>query len=286
MRRVFRRAVILKKVVRMRLVSFLLTAALLAGPPASASFIELSPLKDNTLIQQSSPAAQLSNGQGDLFVGRTNQDGQGPATISIRRGLVEFDLSGIPTGSIITGATLTVRDVMGLNGDPTVELRRLLRDWGEGTSFFNGGQGAAATNGDATWLYTFFNAANPTSSPTWSTPGGDFSPTVSAFTIISDDAGGGQPFAWSSVDNPRMLADLQFWLDNPSSNYGWLIKGDESRGQSAKRLNSGESLTPPILRIEYAAVPEASSLLLAACAAVGGLLARGVRRRQQAKRPS
>jgi hypothetical protein len=249
----------------MKLNVFCLTAALVLtiASTAAADSVLLGTSKDNTLIQASNPNAQLSNGLGDIFTGRTNQDGQGPATISIRRGLAHFDIAGsIPAGSQITGVTLTMRDVMGLNGDPTVELHRLLADWGEGTSFQAGGMGSAATQNDATWLYRFYNAASPGTSPTWNTPGGDFSPTVSAASIISDDLGGGQSFSWTGAG---LIADVQFFLDNPGSNFGWILLGDESRGQSAKRLNSGESTTPPnvppVLSISYI-VPEPSSMTI------------------------
>ena len=141
---------------------------------ATAQSVVLPPSKTNTLIQVTSASAeQLSNGLGDIYVGRTNQDGQGPATISIRRGLVAFDIAdNIPAGATITAVTLTMEDVMGLNGNQTVSLSRMFRDWGQGTSFFTGGQGAPATNGDATWYYTFYNASDPSASPTWTAPGG------------------------------------------------------------------------------------------------------------------
>ena len=136
--------------------------ALATATGVSADTAVLTSSKDNTLIQQTTASGQLSNGQGDIFVGRTNQDGQGTATISIRRGLVAFDVAGnVPAGATITGVALTMRDVMGLNGDPTVELHRVQQDWGEGNSFQNGGMGAAAQEGDATWLYTFLTPQIP-----------------------------------------------------------------------------------------------------------------------------
>ncbi len=225
-------------------------AALLLVSSAPAESVKLGPAQDNTLIQRTDPSGQLSNGLGDIFVGRTNQDGQGPATISIRRGLVQFDLSSIPAGAIITGATLTMREVMGLNGDPVLSLHRILAAWGE----------------DATWLYSYYNAADPALSPTWTTPGGDFTSIASGTSVIFDDLGGGQLFTWS---DPGMVADLQFWLDNPIQNFGWLLQGDESRGQSAKRLNSRDSGFPPELAITYKLVPEPASFTLLAIAAIG-----------------
>jgi hypothetical protein len=137
---------------------------------ATGAQVTLAPSKDNSLIQvTSTSAAQLSNGLGDIFVGRTNQDGQGPATISKRRGLMAFDVAGsaIPAGATITSVTLTMRDVMGLNGDRNVTLHRTSADWGEGTSFQSGGMGASATTGDTTWFYRFYDATTPAASTPW-----------------------------------------------------------------------------------------------------------------------
>ena len=215
------------------------------------------------MIQQTNPSAQLSNGLGDIFAGRTNQ----AAAISIRRGLMYFDVAAaIPSGSTITDVKLTMRDVMGLNGDRVTTLHRVLQDWGEGTSYQSGGMGAAATNGDATWLYTFYNAATPALSPLWTTPGGDFDPLVSGSTIVSDDNGGGQFFEWAGAG---MVADVQNWLDNPSGNFGWLVQGDESTNQTAKRFN-GRTLNnagdvAPVLLVTY--VPEPGTSGLAICCA-------------------
>ena len=214
----------------------------------SAANIALAPSKDNTLVQvTAADVAQLSNGQGDIFVGRTNQDGQGPATISTRRGAIAFDVAGngIPAGATITAVTLTMRDVMGLNGDRATTLHLATADWGEGSSFFSGGVGGPATDGDATWFYRFYNATTPAASAPWTTPGGDYLATASASSVISDDLGGGQLFTWNSASNPQMIADVQSWLTNPAGNFGWVMIGDESAGQTAKRLNSSESNIAP-----------------------------------------
>lgn len=246
---------------------------LLSQQAVLAGTVSLNPSRDNTLIEQTNPNAQLSNGTGDIFVGRTGQGGN----ISIRRGLIRFDVAGaIPSGATITAATLTMRDVMGNNGDRTVSLHRALQDWGEGTSFQAGGMGAAATNNDATWLYAFYNSASPGSSPTWSTPGGDFDPSGSASTVVlGNNMGQAHSFQWSGAG---MVADLQSWLDNPAANFGWLVRGDESVGMTAKRLN-GRTLNnpstdvPPVLMITF--VPEPGTLALLACLAVAVAIGAG-----------
>ncbi len=256
-----------------------LLTTVLSARFAAADSKTLTPSLDNTLIQATNPSAQLSNGQGDIFVGRTNQDGSGPATISIRRGLVEFDIAdNIPADATITGVSLSMRDVMGLNGAQTISLFRVLQAWGQGTSFQNGGMGAPATQNDATWLYTFYNAANPSMSPTWNTPGGSFSNTLSASTVDTANSGLPAVFSWSAA---QMVADVQFWLANPTSNFGWLIQGNESIGQTAKRFNGMFSTTspnvPPELTITYS-VPEPSSvalwLMIGLTLGIGGVLRR------------
>lgn len=229
----------------------------IVAPAAVGATVTLTPSKDNTIIQWSPaglpPNLLLANGQGDLYVGRTNQDGQEAATISIRRGLVHFDLTtAVPSGMKIVAATLTLRDVRGRNGDPIVRLHRVLSDWGEGGSFFEGGQGSPAQESDVTWLHTFYNAATPSASLTWNTVGGDFEPAASAESIVTDDLGEGQLSSWSGAG---LVADLEAWLETPAMNFGWMLLGDELHGQTVKRFNSGESSespsVPPQLAIEF-----------------------------------
>ena len=44
-----------------------------------------------------------------------------------------------------------------------------------------------------------------------------------------------------------MVADVQGWLDNPASNFGWLMLGDETAIVTAKRFDTRESASPPVL---------------------------------------
>ena len=48
-----------------------------------------------------------------------------------------------------------------------------------------------------------------------------------------------------------MVADVQSWLDNPASNFGWLVLGDETAIATAKRFDTRESASPPMLTIEF-----------------------------------
>ena len=203
---------------------------------ASADTININPSKDNTLYEYVPADGDRSNALGNhFFTGET-------AMSELRRGVLAFDIAGnVPPGSTITGVTLSMHvSRVPNNTGRTVELHRLLAAWGEGTSQASGeeGIGAPATPNDATWRHRFFDTIF------WTTQGGDFSATVSA----SQSVGGVGQYTWSSA---QMVADVQSWLDNAASNFGWLVLGDETAIATAKRFDTRESASPPMLTIEF-----------------------------------
>lgn len=207
----------------------LVTLVLAAALPASADTVVLSASRDNTLFEDVD--GELSNGVGEhLYAGRTLGS-------VLRRAVIAFDVAAaLPADATVTSVELTL-DVSLVRDDSsfTFELHRLLADWGEGTSnsiVNGGGMGTASTTGDATWVHTFFDTGF------WSTPGGDADPTVSGAKTVGDFG----TYTWSST--PQMVADVQGWLDDPSSNFGWLLTGDEVSNGSAKRFDSRERSDP------------------------------------------
>jgi hypothetical protein len=223
----------------------LLIAAMLGVPGlAIAQLANINPVKDNTLYQYDPTEGDQSNALGNhFFAGET-------AMHELRRGVLAFDIAGnIPAGSTILGVTLSLNmSRTGLDTSRTVELHKLLADWGEGTSQASGdeGTGAPATPNDATWRHRFFDTIF------WTTEGGDFSATVSA----SQSVGAVGMYMWSS---PHMIGDVQSWLNNPATNFGWLVLGDESDILTAKRFDTRESAIPPVLTIQYTpGVPRAT----------------------------
>ena len=77
-------------------------------------------------------------------------------------------------------------------------------------------------------------------------------------------------------------SDVQSWLNNAGTNFGWLLHGNEATSQSVKVFASSEAAAgQPSLIINYTAVPEPSSTMLAA----GALFSAG-RRRKTARRTS
>jgi spore coat protein A len=199
---------------------------------ARADSINLNPSKDNTLYQE----GDFSNALGfHFFTGET-------FTGNLRRAVLAFDIAGnVPAGSTITSVTLSMH-VSRVHDSTTrtTELHKLLADWGEGTSQASGqeGTGAPATPNDATWRHRFFDTIF------WTTEGGDFSATISASQFV----GAVGDYTWSS---PQMVTDVQSWLDNPATNFGWLVLGDESAGATAKRFDTRESGNPPVLNIQF-----------------------------------
>jgi hypothetical protein len=210
---------------------------------ASAATVSLPAAKDNTLFE--SAVGDLSNGAGQfLFAGTI----AGPPLL--RRGLIAFDVgAAVPSGARIDAVRLQLRMSRTISGATDMTIHRLIKNWGEGTSNANGqeGRGATPSLGDATWTHS--------ESPTiaWTEVGGDYASTASA----AQSVGGIGVYTWGSTQ--QLAFDVQSWLDNPASNYGWLLKGDETTAGTAKRFDSREHPTVanrPTLEIEYTVVPE------------------------------
>lgn len=213
-------------------------AVRLPSAPAAPQTVVLAPSKDNTLYQTTN--GSLSNGSGvHIFAGTTNRAER-------RRALIAFDLaSEIPAGKQITRVVLTLFVSQTNSGPEPMELHRVTADWGEGSS--NAGEsrdgiGAASRQGDATWIHTFFPDQR------WTRPGGDFD--ASADSTAQVDGFGN--FSWGS--SAAMIARVQGWLDQPSTNLGWIILGNEARSATTKRFDSRE-ITPnetrPTLTIDF-----------------------------------
>ena len=219
---------------------FLLVAVLVLAPAVHADTILVEPILDNTLYDDTAAdgvGGAVSNGVGPhLYAGLGG---------SVKRGLIAFDLSSIPPGSTVSSVMLTMNmnrtHPLGLTAD--VSLHRVLTAWGEGTSnaggdpadptVGGGGTGSAATAGDATWLHGMFNTAF------WTTPGGDFATTPSATTSVTAVG----TYSWSGAG---LTADVQAWVDDPASNSGWAMIGDEVNASTAKRFSSREADDPMI----------------------------------------
>jgi hypothetical protein len=194
-----------------------------------AATATIAPLKDTTLYE--SLTGSLGNGKGDyLFSGTTN-------ALEVRRGLISFDVAGaVPAGATIVGVELRLHVSKAQTSGTPISLHRVTADWGEGASNASGeeGGGGAAATGDATWIHRFSAAT------LWANAGGDFVGSASATRIVDAPVFDDNDFyTWGST--PQMVADVQGWLNNPNANFGWLLRGEESEGATAKRFDSREN---------------------------------------------
>jgi hypothetical protein len=206
---------------------------------ARADVIEIPASKDNTLFNDLTGGT--SNGLGaEMIVGRAG----GMASFPIRRALIAFDVASyVPAGATINSAQLVLVRTIGNSVARTIEMHGVLADWGEGASNASSGQGAASQPGDATWIHCFYPAT------TWSSPGGDFTSSISASQIVN----GPGTFTWGP--STALTGDVQAALDTPSASFGWLLKDqNETQGQTTHVFGTRDNLDPalrPLLVIDF-----------------------------------
>lgn len=224
--------------------------------------VQLTPSVDTSLIE----AAPGRNNGGEAWVlAGTTQN------YTRNRGLFGFDLTrSIPANSIITSVQLTLDVTRHPIGDGYNEasfgLFRVYKPWGEGNKIAidnNGGQGAPADENEATWNDRF------TLHGAWTQPGGlpgtDFNAFPSAEQFIRGT--GDSPYTF--ISSPELIADVQSWVNNPQSNYGWLLLNqNEGLNYTARRFGSSESEFPPLLDIEFEPIPEPRLMSLGGLALV------------------
>ena len=188
-----------------------------------AATATINPSQDNTVAQE---FADNSSGACDSIFSGLTDNGAG----TVRRALMQFDIaSNIPANSIITSVTLNMTVTRGGNHvDSTFTLHPNTGAWVEGTEgcgVRGGGQGEPSTGG-----------------VTWNTMPG--SGAASGSTLINNTTP-----VWSST--AAMVSDVQGWLDNPGTNYGWVLIGDEATKTTTRRFGSRESTAPPVLVVEF-----------------------------------
>ena len=214
-------------------------ATLTAAAPVAAHAAELTlePAADASIHASAGTAAPLADGSGGYLWLSTTAEGL------VRRALLRFDLSPVPAGAVVRQAQLVLYESRSRTNH-AVTLHRVLQAWSEGPSDSGAsGAGVPPVAGDVTWA----NAVHPAQA--WAQPGGAFDAVASASLVVGLP---NQTYTWGST--AAMVADVQRWVDQPAANHGWILIGDETTQQSAKRFESRQNtvgVNRPRLRVVY-----------------------------------
>lgn len=152
---------------------------------------------------------------------------------TVTRFLIGFDVSQIPSGSVITSATLTFKMTGSASRpDPTIfTASRVTRSW---------------THNGSTW--NKYDGSND-----WTTPGGDYTATGAVTASIGAPVSGGTA-AWTGMED--LVSDA---IENRSGLLSLIITGPEDVGYDAyMAVHSGHAATAsnrPKLEIEYTTYP-------------------------------
>ena len=238
-----------------------LALILCAGDSTAAVTVDIVAVANTTLF-----SAYPGNNFGTSMIA-TGANGVGQPG----RGLIQFDLSSIPSGATITDALITMQVVKVPPADQHAGLApsnfglyAMLVPWVAGTG--GGPKGVQANVGESTWNERLAGITS------WGAPGGlsgtDFVDTPSTSAFVGTDTA---LYYWAGT--PQVLSDLQSWVTDASTNHGYLMMSDgEDTAGTARRLASiqtaGPSDVPPTLSVTYTTsiVPEPDCVLLIAVA--------------------
>ena len=187
------------------------------------------------VVRQYGPPVQITATQ-DTYIDNGSTSNYGPSASLVvdrsggnlgdGRALLQFDLSAIPAGATITGATLLLQ--ASANASPfMIDVYRLTEAWVEG----NGGTSAANWNNRLSGTaWTDINGASVDQTPaaTWSA----------------------LPPAGAGVHSWDLTNLVRAWQNGTSANYGILL-GSRATGTSAVTYDSSEGVTPPRLVVSF-----------------------------------
>lgn len=155
--------------------------------------------------------------------------------------LLRWDISAhVPPGAVVTGVTITL-DVEADDTGQTASLYQLRRTWTEGDGTTGSGVTWATTNGTTAW----------------GTAGAESTTTDRGATVIATIAG--------APAGPRVatfgaagLAVVQGWVDDPSTNFGVILRGTTTDAVDYGSRETGTLTRRPKLTVTF--TPPAATL--------------------------
>ena len=196
--------------------------------------------------------------------------------------LLYFDISAIPGGQTITGATLRLYyyddDGGSMSSSDTLEVQvwRMRKSWTVGTGddppnhTGHNGQGGSDRSG-ASWSYRF---AYPDTTG-WYNEGARGTDPSQGDRLAYYDAGvtiTGDNYGFYYWSDANVTATVAAWYQNPGQNFGWVIdhgaSSDTNNGviffSSDYSTSPADYYLRPLLEVTYQPVPEPATMALLA----------------------
>lgn len=214
---------------RVVVIAFLLASALAAVPqPAPLQAAPASINRANTSAQTGGVSCQVyqpnpAAGK-DAYIKQEKVDerrGSDPElrvkteTGKLQRVLLQFNITGIPAGALITNATLSlyVKDATG--GPVTINAHRVTQSWNEA---------------EVTW-----KARDKAASQLWTQAGGDYEAAVAGSATVDDTKN-----IWRTWSVTGLVGG---WVNNPGSNLGLILESPVTNPKTEKKFKSSDDGT-------------------------------------------
>lgn len=186
--------------------------------------------KETTIFNNA--AGNAANGDYGAGGAQVMQVGFSSSSSIYAHGLIQFDVSSIPSNAVIDSVVLQFTKANSGSSVPTVSVYKLTQGWTEGsttdgvaysaTSGFQLGSVIALGGNDATWNVTDFST-----STAWTNVGGTYNASASATSADTNAS-------LTTFTSSGLAADVQSWVSGASSNYGWILKIAEPTTGSGK----------------------------------------------------
>jgi len=191
-------------------------------------------------IYYPSADAYVMSGEGE----NTNYGSEGELYVNGEYGwsYLKFDLSSIPSGSIVASASLNLYETTG-QSDSTIRVYQVIEDWSESEVTFN-------------------NSPNNGSS-------------VLASTTVPGDT----QFSYVSWSDTGLTDLIEDWINGTEDNYGLVLKSETALYTNFRSREYSGTDYDPYLEIEITEIPEPTSMILLGSLATGLFGVFGIRRK-------